>query len=199
MEEKGKVKDRIVSAAWELFFKKGYGQTTVDDIIALSETSKGSFYYYFESKDSLLSTLSSVLDEKYEDLRNQMPAEMNAFEKLMYINYDVHKLMEEKIDRQLLAHMYSTQLTTKGERHLLDQNRVYYRLIQNIVTEGQKLGEITRDKTPSEICKLYSIYERALVSDWCLCQGSYSLAEYSKEYMPIMMEHFRIKENVDNV
>ena len=45
--EKKDVKSRIVAAAWQLFYEKGYNGTTVDDIIALSDTSKGSFYYYF--------------------------------------------------------------------------------------------------------------------------------------------------------
>ena len=56
MAAKQNVKRRIVDAAWELFYEKGYDDTTVDDIIRLSETSKGSFYYYFSSKDSLLDT-----------------------------------------------------------------------------------------------------------------------------------------------
>ena len=42
-EKKG-VKSRIVSAAWQLFYEKGYNGTTVDDIIELSATSKGSFF-----------------------------------------------------------------------------------------------------------------------------------------------------------
>ena len=62
-EKKKSVKTRIVSAAWQLFYEKGYDQTTVDDIIALSGTSKGSFYYYFSTKDELLGTLSNVLDD----------------------------------------------------------------------------------------------------------------------------------------
>ena len=45
MAAKQNVKRRIVDAAWELFYEKGYDDTTVDDIIRLSETSKGSFYY----------------------------------------------------------------------------------------------------------------------------------------------------------
>ena len=53
-EEKKSVKSRIVSAAWQLFYEKGYNGTTVDDIIELSDTSKGSFYYYFSTKDELL-------------------------------------------------------------------------------------------------------------------------------------------------
>lgn len=56
---KKSIKTRIVSAAWQLFYEKGYDQTTVDDIIALSGTSKGSFYYYFSTKDELLETLST--------------------------------------------------------------------------------------------------------------------------------------------
>ena len=59
-------KGRIVSAAWKLFYEQGYDETTVEDIILESATSKGSFYHYFEGKDALLGSLSIVFDEKYE-------------------------------------------------------------------------------------------------------------------------------------
>ena len=51
-------KARIVSAAWKLFYEQGYEETTVEEIIFESETSKGSFYHYFDGKDALLSSLS---------------------------------------------------------------------------------------------------------------------------------------------
>ena len=189
-ENKG-VKARIVSAAWQLFHDKGYDHTTVDDIIELSGTSKGSFYYYFNTKDELLSTLSTVLDDYYEELHVDMDKEMNNYDKLLYLNYKVHSMIEERISIDLLASLYSTQLIAKGQRHLLDQNRVYYRLISGIIEEGQKKGQIRQDKSISEITKYYSLCERALISDWCLSRGDYSLGEYSKAYMPIMMEHFK--------
>lgn len=189
-ENKG-VKARIVSAAWQLFHDKGYDHTTVDDIIELSGTSKGSFYYYFNTKDELLSTLSTVLDDYYEELYAGMDQEMDNYEKLLYLNYKVHSMIEEKISIDLLASLYSTQLIAKGQRHLLDQNRVYYRLISRVVEDGQKKGQIRQDKSISEITKYYSLCERALVSDWCLSKGDYSLGEYSREYMPVMMEHFK--------
>ena len=72
---KKSVKSRIVSAAWQLFYEKGYNGTTVDDIIELSETSKGSFYYYFSTKDELLNTLSLILDEFYEELEQKLRTE----------------------------------------------------------------------------------------------------------------------------
>ena len=121
--EKKSVKSRIVSAAWQLFYEKGYNGTTVDEIIELSETSKGSFYYYFSSKDELLNTLSLVLDEYYEELDREMEEGMDSFGKLIYINYKAHSMMEEKISIDLLSSLYSTQLVAAGQRHLLDQNR----------------------------------------------------------------------------
>lgn len=190
--EKKSVKSRIVSAAWELFHDKGYNHTTVDDIIELSGTSKGSFYYYFNTKDELLNTLSLVLDEYYEELEDKMPAELDHFEKLLYLNGEIHRMMEERISMDILASLYSTQLVAEKDSHLLDRNRKYYRMITKLVEAGQKQGEIRDDKSIGAIVKYYSMCERALVSDWCLNKGSYSLAKYSKECMPIMLEHFKI-------
>ena len=194
MAEKQNVKRRIVEAAWKLFYEKGYDNTTVEDIIKLSYTSKGSFYYYFVSKDSLLDTLSTILDEYYAELEERLEPEMNSFDKLMFLNYEAHKYMEQNIEVDLLASLYSTQLIAKGERHLLDQNRTYYKLVSRIVEEGHVRNQINREKSIQEITKYYSLCERALVSDWCLNRGDYSLAEYSKEYMPILMEYFRVRE-----
>ena len=192
--KKESIKNRIVSAAWQLFYEKGYNGTTVDDIIELSGTSKGSFYYYFNTKDELLNTLSMILDDFYEELEAKMDANMNSFYKLLYINYEAHSMMEEKISIDLLASLYSTQLIAKGDRNLLDQNRTYYKLISRIIEEGHVRNQISREKSIQEITKYYSLCERALVSDWCLNRGNYSLGEYSKEYMPVLMEHFRVNE-----
>ena len=53
-------KGRIIEAAWGLFYQQGYDDTTVEEIIQASGTSRGSFYHYFEGKDALLSSLSST-------------------------------------------------------------------------------------------------------------------------------------------
>lgn len=191
MEQKKSAKSRIVTAAWQLFYEKGYNGTTVDDIIELSNTSKGSFYYYFSTKDELLNTLSVILDEFYDELDAKMNPDTNSFVKLLHMNYEAHKMMEEKISIDLIASLYSTQLVAQGQRHLLDQNRKYYKLVNRIIEEGQKRKQIRDDMSVTDISRYYSMCERALVSDWCLNRGEYSLAEYSKECMPMMLEHFK--------
>ncbi|MCP1100950.1 AcrR family transcriptional regulator [Aequitasia blattaphilus] len=191
-ENKLSVKNRIIQSAWELFRKKGYEETTVEDIIINSDTSKGSFYYHFSGKDSLLDTLADMLDKKYYELEEKMDPKMNSFDKLLFLNYEMHRYMEDKISLDLLASLYSSQLSSKGEKKLLDRNRKYYRLISSIIEEGQSRNQIVRDKTIHQITQYYAICERALVSDWCMNKGSYSLAAYSRETMPIMMTYYKI-------
>lgn len=185
------VKSKIIATAWELFYEKGYTETTVDEIIEQSGTSKGSFYYYFHTKDELLNSLSEVFDEFYAELDAQMDDDMSSFDKLLFLDYEAHKLVEEKINIDILSSLYSTQLVSTGNRHLLDYTRTYYTLITRIISEGQRRGEIITDMQPHEITSYYAMCERALVTEWCLNKGTYSLADFSKRYMPIMLEHFR--------
>ena len=46
-------KERILTAAKELFLSRGYGATTVDAICEKAELTKGSIYYFFDSKEDL--------------------------------------------------------------------------------------------------------------------------------------------------
>ena len=94
-------KAKIVSAAWKLFYEQGYEDTTVDDIVYESGTSKGSFYHYFSSKDALLSSLSYLFDEKYAELTEELTPDMTAVDKLLFLNYELFRLIENSISIEL--------------------------------------------------------------------------------------------------
>ena len=136
-------KGKIVTAAWDLFYRQGYENTTVEEIIEESQTSRGSFYHYFDGKDDLLSSLNYLFDDKY------------------------------------------------AEKHLLDRDRLYYRLLRQIARQGQERGELRDDLPTGEIVKTYALCERALIYDWCICDGAYSLREYGCKMMPVFLVHIR--------
>ena len=179
---------RIISAAWKLFYEQGYENTTVEDIVFESETSKGSFYHYFDGKDALLSTLSTLFDEKYEELQENFPEGMTAMDKLLFLNEELFGMIENSISMELLSRLLSTQLTTNGEKHLLDHSRTYYRLLRKIIVEGQEKGELGKTLSAGEMVKLYALCERALMYDWCLCGGDYSLVAYTDKMTPRFIE-----------
>ena len=184
---------KIVAAAWKLFYEQGYEDTTVEDIIFESETSKGTFYHYFEGKDALLGTLSTLFDEKYEALTETMDRDREAIDILLWLNRELFAMIDSSVPMELLAGLLSTQLTTRGGKHLLDRNRYYFRLLREIIMKGQERGEIRNDFSVNEITKAYALMERALMYDWCLCGGEYSLCKYSETMMGMFLEGYRAK------
>lgn len=182
-----KTKSKIVSAAWRLFYEQGYEDTTIEEIIEESGTSKGSFYHYFEGKDALLGSLAYIMDEKYEELEPTIAEGADSYETLLYLNHELLSMIEESINRELLARLYSTQLTTRGEKPLLDQGRTYYRLLRRIISKGREKGELTSGMSVSEMVRYYAMCERALLYEWCLCKGEYSLLEEASRKLPLMI------------
>lgn len=183
-------KSRIVKAAWNLFYKKGYEQTTVEDIINASRTSKGTFYHYFKGKESLLNSLSYLFDEKYEELSASIDPDMSAYDRLLYLNHELFYMIETSVDISLLAFLYSSQLVTKDKKSLADSKRFYFKWITEILEDGLKSGEFKNTSTAKELMKIYAMYERAILYDWALYRGKYSLCEYSDRLLPHVLDTF---------
>ena len=187
-------KKKIVSAAWKLFYEQGYDDTTIDDIVSESGTSKGSFYHYFSGKDALLSSLSYLFDEKYDELMQTMDKNMSCFDKLLFLNTELFRMIEDSVSIDLLAQLLSSQLITKSEKHLLDRNRTYYKLLRSIVLEAQQSGEFSDSYSVNDIVKAYALFERALMYDWCLTNGEYSLSTYSNGILKMLLSGY-LKKN----
>lgn len=184
-------KSRIVKAAWNLFYKNGYEQTTVDEIIAASKTSKGTFYHYFKGKEALLNSLSYLFDEKYEELAGIVDPGLSAYDKLLFFNHELFYMIESSVDVNLLASLYSSQLVTKDKRSLLENKRYYFTWLTETISEAIASGEFKDTSSPQELLKIYAMYERALLYDWALCKGKYSLTEYSDKLLPHVLNQFK--------
>ena len=175
-KKRSSTKSRIIKAAWNLFYKHGYEQTTVDEIISASKTSKGTFYHYFKGKEALLNTLSYLFDEKYEEL--------------LFFNHELFHMIETSVDVGLLASLYSSQLITKDKRSLLENDRYYFVWLTETISTALKNGEFNGTSTADELLKIYAMYERAVLYDWALCKGKYSLTAYSDKLLPHVLDQF---------
>ena len=117
-------------------FKEGFGRnyriasekfrTAVDEI-------DKTITHLQKIKDALLSSLSVLFDERYEELMQQPHDEMDCIALLCWLNQELFTTIENTVSIELLARLFSSQLVTKGEKHLLDRKRTYYRLLRQIV------------------------------------------------------------------
>src|SRR5262249_61791052 len=76
------IRERLFRAALALFAKKGFSETTVEDITNAADVGKGTFFNYFPSKDHILIAFSDMqiakLEDAVQDVR-QTPMPMTDF------------------------------------------------------------------------------------------------------------------------
>ena len=102
-EAKKRKRKKILDKAWELFRKKGYDETKVEDITNELGISKGSFYTYFKTKDEVLyEILEKIRNESIERLEkidiNQTPSEILEDYIIKKIDYTIKILSNMKLD-----------------------------------------------------------------------------------------------------
>lgn len=76
-------RQRIIDAADELFYQKGYNQSAFSDVVGLTGLSKGNITYYFKSKGELLAAVIEQRKSRISDLLHGWDREFpNAEERL---------------------------------------------------------------------------------------------------------------------
>jgi len=134
--KEGKVRKReILVAARELFVKKGYEQTSVNDILKIVDIAKGTFYYYFTSKQEVLEEIiidiveegarkaQKILKDKSIPLVNRIMmaimAQTPEFEGSDEIKEELHKVDNSKLERLYLKEMLK-RMTSVLEEPVLE-------------------------------------------------------------------------------
>lgn len=186
IKQKPSVKEKIIDAAWKLFLEQGYKNTTVNQIIETSQTSRGAFYHHFHGKEEVLFCIAYYFDVDYVNWFNTIDPNLKALDKLLKFNLFVMENLENSPYRPLLATLYGLQVTTTGQRHIINPERAYYKIISSIMKECIDNGEVKTSLSYLELTEWYSILERGLTYDWCLNQGRYSLVQYGQH----MIESF---------
>ena len=74
---------RILSSAKQLFDRRGYRDTTIDDITRRAEIAHGTFYLYFRGKGELLKELLEQTFLEFDRLASRPPMSTDAISELV--------------------------------------------------------------------------------------------------------------------
>jgi AcrR family transcriptional regulator len=185
-------RDHILNCAWKLFYRQGYNDTTIDDILDSANISKGTFYHYFDNKEALVYGMSYMLDSKYEEILAEFDDTLNPLDKLVKLTQEISFMMENTIPVYLMTRNMAAQLTLKGDKHMLDPDRTYYKVVRKIVIDGKEQGVFKDHYSVNEIVVSYALLERGLMYDWCISNGNYALSQYSTKIMRVFLTGFTV-------
>ena len=137
-------KNQILNAAFEVFVKKGYAKTTMDDIVVSSNLSKGALYHYYKSKKELfLSLIDHWEIYTFKDFYDKKSQNKKASDILRFFGENVINTLNEK------KHAYIAEIEFRAmsnqDAEIKKRSNVLYgkllELFEKVVKKGIKENE----------------------------------------------------------
>jgi AcrR family transcriptional regulator len=140
VRRKGIVMDKrvrcVTEAAVELFSKRGFVETSMEEIAWAAGLSKGGMYHYFKGKtEILLAILSEFMDQVLGDIEAQLATIQNSQTKLSFlvrrhVEVYVHHMHAARV---LLKEAYN--LPSRDLKKIKEKEQRYYRAVEEIITQ----------------------------------------------------------------
>lgn len=137
-----KTKRKIFETSMDLFAKKGYEATSIEEITSVVGVAKGTLYYHFSSKEEIFYFL---IEEGMKLLKNSIDIKTskmeNSLEKLKAIVLIQIKIIVkyENFISMLLSQIWGQEPRNKKCREYVFE---YINMIEDIIKEGMKKEEL---------------------------------------------------------
>jgi AcrR family transcriptional regulator len=135
-------RQRIIDTAADLFQKRGYSSTTLDDVAKELGVSKAALYHYVSSKDELLSiiyahTVKNIFMGTTEILGMDLPPE----EKLrLFVRNHIKNIIIKSLPMFFVFFSEENHLSEKDYQKIRKEKRKYNRILEEIIKEGMSKG-----------------------------------------------------------
>ena len=87
-----RTRQRIVDAANQLFYRKGYNRTSFSDVVDAAEVPRGNIYYYFKTKDDILKAVIAnrleIISAMLGEWDKNISQPLDRLERFVRIMYD---------------------------------------------------------------------------------------------------------------
>jgi AcrR family transcriptional regulator len=166
--KKARLRQQIIDTSIKLFRKHGYENTRIDDIVQALEISQPTFFRYFPSKDAVL---REVGERGYacicERLSSELSSKAGTSERLRRLYVTMAR--EVETDRQLWqAVVLSGAMDPVRSAKLRGHEEAAVGLLREILTQGQKRGEVTRAFPVVHLAEFMEGLYNTVVRQWAV-------------------------------
>lgn len=169
-------KKEIIKAAELLFLRKGYENTSMEEIANEALYSKGTLYNYFESKDDLFlaigSNVYSLMIEYTEDFISK---EKPGINQIRAIGYAFYEFTKKYPDYNQVLHDLSSKIPditnksknklTPNENEFLNLGDSYWALFLKVINDAKSINVIRDDISPMMIAIALSSLTSGLINE----------------------------------
>lgn len=167
-----KTEDKILEAALDLFFKKGYSATSINEITESVGLTKGALYSHFKSKEDLLHTLFKVYRENFlkELIKSVSDHEGDAVSKLHHAISFYARFGQENLRLVAFLNFISHELKTRENFEFILKNlyREQRELISGLIRLGISQGLMKKDLDPDLTAMTFMGLNDGILHHWII-------------------------------
>jgi AcrR family transcriptional regulator len=148
------LRERLFRAAIQLFARKGYSETTVEDITNAADVGKGTFFNYFPSKEHILASFGEMQIAKVQiaaDAAPQTPLPIQMFLRNLALDVTSEPARNPAVVRALLQANLSSEPVRETMREIHSKATA---LLGRIIEVGQQRGEVRKDMAATDIAQV---------------------------------------------
>jgi AcrR family transcriptional regulator len=163
---RAEVRERLFSAALELFAERGFLETTVEDITEAADVGKGTFFNYFPTKEHVLATFGG---ERLAMVQRAVDYAKNLKGPVAPVLKELATNLVGKENPALLRSIYAAHAACPPVREQLELRLTEARrLLSELFAMAQERGEVRRDLTAAEMARLMQLIFHGMTLAWAL-------------------------------
>ncbi|NKZ06488.1 TetR/AcrR family transcriptional regulator [Actinomadura latina] len=183
-------RQEIIDRAAELFARKGYAATGINEIGGAAGLTKGALYYYIGSKENLLVEIQSrVMRPLLRTARRIARLEVDAVLRLRLLSEALLSIILRRLDHIWVYEHDYRMLGGDNRTRLLRQRGEFEGIISNLLAEAMDAGEF-REMNP-RLAMLQFLNMHNHTYQWVRPDGSWDAQYLSREYCATLFTGFR--------
>jgi len=156
-------KQELLKIAYRMFVEKGYDNTSIDEIIAEAGIAKGTYYYYFPSKeDTLEAVIDMMINEEVARAKEVVASPMPIPQKLAAVIYSLRPGQEEQNIAKVVESNENIILHDKLNKRLIAEA---VPLLSSVVREGNETGVFNCEQIEERVKMILIICSRLFDED----------------------------------
>lgn len=155
-EEKTKnAKEKIINGAFSLFATKGYEATTTQDIIDMTQLSRGAVYHHFKGKQDILESVTNEAQLKVNAFFERLAANdsLTTKEKIAEI---ISYTANSDVQKQLIYYSWIEKIPFALLDEIRNLNNIIAPFVSQIIEQGMRKGEF-QCPYPKELAEILSL------------------------------------------
>ena len=148
-------KQELLQIAYRMFLQKGYEETSVDEIIAQAGIAKGTYYYYFETKEQMLEeVIGMMIGQEMQAAEQILQTDLPVPQKIVGIITSLRPAPAESPIEEALMKPENIIMHGKIQKKLIESVTP---LLSEVVEEGIAEGIFACDHIPERVRMLLII------------------------------------------